>query len=92
MQRIYKICKYQTLVSKNVYIDKLDDIFNKYKNTHHNEIKMKSTDVKSITYIDSSKEINDNNLKFKIADNVRILKYKSPFANATLQIGRKSFL
>ena len=29
-----------TSVPKNVYIDKLDDIVNKYKNTHHNTIKM----------------------------------------------------
>ena len=44
-------------VSKNVYIDKLDDIVNKYHNTYHSTIKMKSVDVKSTTYIDSSKEI-----------------------------------
>ena len=37
-----KICKYITLISKNVYIDKLDDIVNKYSNTYHRRIKMKS--------------------------------------------------
>ena len=31
-----KIYKYMTSVSKNVYIDKLDDIVNKYDNTYHN--------------------------------------------------------
>ena len=41
-----KIDKYMTLVSKNVYIDKLDDIVNKYNNTYHNTIKMKPIDVK----------------------------------------------
>ena len=29
---------------KNVYTDKLDDIFNKYNNTHHSTIKMKPAD------------------------------------------------
>ena len=36
-------------MSKNVYIDKLDDIVNKYNNTYHNTIKMKLVDVKSST-------------------------------------------
>ena len=31
-----KIYKYMTSVSKNLYIDKLDDIVNKYNNTYHN--------------------------------------------------------
>ena len=30
-----------TSVSKNVYIDKLDDIVNKHNNTYHSTIKMK---------------------------------------------------
>ena len=44
-----------TSISKNVYIDKLDDIVNKYNNTYHSSIKTKPRDVKSKTYIDSSK-------------------------------------
>ena len=75
-----KIYKYVTSVSKNVYIDKLYDIFNKYNNTYHSTIKMKSVDIKSNTYIDSSKEINDKGPKFKIGDFVRISKYKNVFA------------
>ena len=54
-----KIYKYFTSVSKNVYIDKLDDIVNKYNNTHHSTIKMRPVDVKSNTYIDSSKELHE---------------------------------
>ena len=69
-----------TSVSKNVYIEKLDDIVNKYNNTYHSTIKVKPVDVKSNTYIDSSKETNDNNPKFKIGYNVRISKYKNIFA------------
>ena len=30
---------YKTLISKNVYIDKLDDIVNKYNNTYHSTLK-----------------------------------------------------
>ena len=40
---------------------------------------MKSVDVKSSTYIDSSKEINNKDPKFKIGDIVRILSYKNIF-------------
>ena len=56
-----KIYKYMTLISKNIYIDKLDDIVNKYYNTYHSTIKMKPVHVKPNTYINSSKEINDKN-------------------------------
>ena len=69
-----------TSLSKNVYIDKLDDIVNKYNNTYHSTTKMEPVDVKSNTYIDSSKEINDKNAKFKIGDIVTISKYKNIFA------------
>ena len=40
-----KIYKYMNSVSKNVYIDKLDDIVGEYNNTYHRTIKMKSVDV-----------------------------------------------
>ena len=75
-----KIYKYMTSISKNVYIDKLDDIVNKYNNTYHSIIKMKPVDVKLIIYIDSSKEINNKDPKSKIGDIVRISKYKNIFA------------
>ena len=35
-----------TSISKKVYTDKLDDIVNKYNNTYHSTIKMKTVDVK----------------------------------------------
>ena len=75
-----KIYKYMTSVSKNVYIDKLDDIVGKYNNTFHRTIKMKPIDVKDNTYFDSKKEINDKNPKFKVGDYVRISKCKNIFA------------
>ena len=45
-----KIFKYMTAISKNVYIDILDDIVNKYNNTVHRIIKMKPIDVASDSY------------------------------------------
>ena len=73
-----KIYKYITSISKNVYIDELDNIVKKYNNTYHRKIKMKPVDVMSNTHIESSKEINDKDRKFKI------------FAqNITLQIKKK---
>ena len=39
-----KIYKYKTSISKNVYIDKLDDIADEYNNTYHTTIKMKPID------------------------------------------------
>ena len=51
-----KIYKYMTSISKNVYIDKLDHIVNKYNNTYIRTIKMKPVDVKPSTYIDSNKK------------------------------------
>ena len=75
-----KIYKYMTSISKNVYIDKLDDIVDKYNNTHHTTIKTKPIDVKDNTYINTSKEINNKDPKFKVGDHVRISKYKNIFA------------
>ena len=75
-----KIYKYMTSISKNVYIDKLDDIVDEYNNTYHTTIKMKPIDVKDNTYINTSKEINNKDPKFKVGDHVRISKYKNIFA------------
>ena len=75
-----KIYKHMTSISRNMYIDKLDDVVNEYNNTKHRTTKMKPTDVKDNTYIDFGKEINDNDPKFKVGDHVRISKYKNIFA------------
>ena len=61
-----KIYKYMTSISKNVYINKLDDIVNEYNNTYHTTIKMKPIDVKDNTYINTSKNINCKDPKFKV--------------------------
>ena len=74
-----KMYKYITPVSKNVYIDKLDDTVNKYKSTCHSTIKMRAVDVKSSTYIDFNKENNKKDPNFKVSDHVRLSKYKNIF-------------
>ena len=51
-----KIYKYMTSISKNVYIDELDEIVNKYNNTYHRAIKMKHVDVNPSMYIDFNNE------------------------------------
>ena len=56
-----------------MYIDESDDIVNKYNNAYHRTIKMNPVDVKSNTYIDSSKENNIDDTKFEFGD---ILEYE----------------
>ena len=68
------------IVSKNVYIDKLDDMVGEYNNTYHRTIKVKPVDVKDNTFIDFKKEVNDKVSKFKVGDHVRISKYQNVFA------------
>ena len=75
-----KIYQFMTSVSKNVYIDKLDDIVDEYNKTYHRAIKIKPIDVNDNTYIDFKKEVNDKDPKFKVCDHVRISKYKNIFA------------
>ena len=62
-----------TSISKNVYIDKLDDIVNKSNNTY-STIKMKPVDIKSSTYFDSSKENMEKTLNLKL---VILLEYQN---------------
>ena len=66
-----------TLISKNVYIDKLDDIVNKYNSKCHRTITIKPVNAKDDTYIDFNKEVNDKDPKFKIDDYVKVSKYKT---------------
>ena len=87
-----RIYKYMTAISKNVYIDKLDDILKEYNNRYHTSIKMKPVNVMDNTYIDFKKEINHKDPKFKVGDHVRISKYKSIFGKGYMPIGQKKFL
>ena len=87
-----KIYKHMTSISKNVYIDKLDDIVNEYHNTKHRAIKMEAIDVKDNTYIDFGKEVNDNDPIFKVGDHMRYRNIKTFLLQAILQIGLKKSL
>ena len=71
-----KIYKYMTSISKNVYINKLDDVVDEYNNTYHTTIKMKPYN----TYINTDKETNDKDPNFIVGDRVRTSKYKNIFA------------
>ena len=55
-----------TTISKNVYIDKLDDTVNEYNNTYHRTIKMKPVDVKDNTYIDFEEKLMIKILNLKL--------------------------
>ena len=72
-----KVYWYMTSVWKSLYIDKLGNIVIKYNNIYHSTGQMKPVDVKSNTYISSSKKINDKGTKLKIGDIVTMSKYLS---------------
>ena len=74
------IYKYMTSVSKNVCIDKFDNIVNKYNNTYHSTIKTKPVDVKWSTYINLNKENKKEDPKLKVGGHVRKSKYEIIFA------------
>ena len=71
--------KYLRSISTNIYIDKLDDIVNRYNNIYHSTNKKKPVNVVPSTSIDSSQEINNEDPKFKIGVTVRMSKYKNVF-------------
>ena len=75
-----KIFKHVTTISKNVYIDVLNYIVNKYNNTIHGTIKMKPIDVTDDSYIEYNEDFSKKDPKFKVNDHVRIFKYKNIFA------------
>ena len=75
-----KIFKHMTAISKNVYFNVLDYIVNEYNNTVHRTSKLKPIDVKDNTYVDSKKEVDDKDPKFKVGDHVRVSNYKNILA------------
>ena len=86
-----------TSVSKNEYIDQLDDIVNKYNNTSHIKIKLKPNDVKSNSQINSGKEIvikilMIKTLHLKLVILLEHQDIKRFLQKAMFQIGLKKFL
>ena len=51
-----------------MFIDKLDDIVDKYHSIFHSSIKMKPVDVNASTYVGSNKKINKQDTKFKVRE------------------------
>ena len=72
--------KHMTAISKNIYIDVLDDIVNKHNNAVHRTIKMKPIDVTSNYYPEYNEYSNKKDPKFNVGDYVRISKHKNIFA------------
>ena len=75
-----KIFNQMTVISKYIYFGVVFDIVNKYNNTVHRTIKMKSIDVTSDSYAEYNEDSNKQDSKFKVGDHVRISKYKKIFA------------
>ena len=67
-----EIYKYMTLISKNVYFDKLDNIGDEYNNTYHSLIKILILTLKLKVMIKI--------LSFEVGDHVRLSKNKNIFA------------
>ena len=69
-----------TAVSKNIYFDVLDYIFDRNNNTVHRTIKIKPIDVTGDSYADYNEDFNKKYPKFNISDHLRISTYKNVFA------------
>ena len=79
-----KIYKHITTVSKNVYIDKLDDIVNKYNNTCHR--------TKIIHILTLLKKLMIKILNFKLLIMLEYQNTKTFLLQDILRIGRKKIL
>ena len=77
-----KIYKHMTTIGKNVCFNVLDDIVKDYNNTIHSSIKIKPKDFKYDTFVENVEETNEKDPEFKIADHVRIPKYKNIFSKS----------
>ena len=61
-----KIFKHMTAVSKNIYLDVLDDIVYKYNTTVRRTIKMKPIDVTSDSYAEYNEDSSKKTLTLKL--------------------------
>lgn len=78
---IKKMYMHMTAVAKNVYIDELDKVADKYSNTYDRIIKMKPVNVQQADY---DIEYNEKDPKLEVGDHVGIPKYKNFFAKKSL--------
>ena len=70
----------------------LDDIVNKYNNTVHRTIKRRLIEVPSGFYAEYSEDDDEKDPKFKVADRVRISKYKKLFAKGYMKSWSELFI
>lgn len=72
-----------TAISKNVYVEKLNNIANKCNSKFHRKIKkkllmlLKPIDVKSSTYVDFDIDSDDKDPNYKVGDHIRLSKYNT---------------
>ena len=76
-----KIFEDMTAISKNIYVDALDNIVDESNNTVHWTITIKPIEVTSDYHAEYNEDSNKKKPKFKVGDHVRISKYKNIFAN-----------
>ena len=82
-----------TSVSKNIDVDKLDDIVHKYNNKYHTAIKMKPVDVKKKTHILTLlKKLMTKILNLNLVVLLEHQNIKAFLQKFTLQICLKKFL
>ena len=87
-----KIFKHVTAVSKNVCFDVLGNIVDKYNNTVHRTIKMKSIDVTGDCYAEYNEDYNKRDPKFKLVTTLEFQNIKTFLIKDMLQVGQKKFL
>ena len=81
------------MTSKNVYIDKLDDIINKYNNKYHRKVKMKPVDAKNQAHILTLvKKLIMKILNLKLVILLEYQNIKTFLQKSMFQVGLKKFL
>ena len=78
-------------ISKNVYIDVLDNIVDKYHKTVDRSIKMKPVDGSSNSYAEYNEDSNEKDPKLIVGDHNRTSKYKIIFAKGYTQNWSEEF-
>ena len=84
-----KICKCMISISKEMYIDKLDDIVNKDNNIYHRTIKIKPVDVNQVHKFSLVKKLMKKILTLKLMILLEYQNIKTFLQKIVFQIGLK---
>ena len=90
-----KTYNHMTSISKNMYINELDDIVNKCNNAYHITIKMKLVDISQVHILISIKTLTNKILNLvynKLVTMQECQNIKTFLQNVTFQIGLKKIL